>query len=546
MKIKPLFNYTNATDFLKKYLIANGVDKDKIDIFIEPDDSCYDNASKYRNMEEASLRLDMAIRNREKIGVVVDSDADGNTSAAILISFLYNTLGLLPVYFIHTGKQHGLRPTPDESMVDQIVEANVELLFIPDASSEDGQQCKILKQEHDIDTIVIDHHEFDKPNTWAIVVNNQTEGQDVNKALSGCGVTSKFIEYYCQTRGFECPYMTDMVACSLVSDSMNLSSLENRAYIYNGLDDIRNPLLKEMTKLNRRGNTPNGFSFGLIPPINALQRSSEQDDKAIFFEALVGQGDIEKAVKAARKAHKEQLNTVKTMTEEIEPTLDVSKKAIIGFTEADNKEYIGLVANKIQSKYNKPTILLREANSTTWSGSLRSPVPLKDVINDSGLAVCQGHACACGCLVKKSNLHKLIDFLDTLDLDVEPEIEVACELKPKNISVRLCKQVEENNLMWGQGLPKPQFYVKARVNSGNVQVFKKKTITIKLTIDGISFIMFFAKEEDVEAFTKLPEYEIELIVEVGTNEWNNIVSPQALIQSYEIRPVEEENWKDLF
>lgn len=72
MKVKKLFNYTNATDFLKKYLIANGVDKDKIDLFIKPDLTCFDDASKYRNMEEASLRLDMAVRNKEKIGVVVD------------------------------------------------------------------------------------------------------------------------------------------------------------------------------------------------------------------------------------------------------------------------------------------------------------------------------------------------------------------------------------------------------------------------------------------------------------------------------------------
>lgn len=72
MKIKPLFNYTNATDFLSKYLIANGVNEDKIDKFIKPDSSCFDDASKYRNIEEVSLRLDIAIKNREKIGVVVD------------------------------------------------------------------------------------------------------------------------------------------------------------------------------------------------------------------------------------------------------------------------------------------------------------------------------------------------------------------------------------------------------------------------------------------------------------------------------------------
>lgn len=547
MKIKPLFNYTNATDFLKQYLTANGVKKNNINKFIKPDLDCFDDASRYKNIEEASIRLDMAIKNREKIGVLVDSDCDGGTSAAILISFLYNTLYLLPVYFIHTGKQHGLRPTPDENLIEQIANSNINLLFIPDAGSNDGQYCKILKQEYNIDTIVIDHHEFDSPNTWAIVINNQIDWQDVNKSLSGCGVTSKFIEYYCKTRGYEIPHMIDMVACSLVSDSMNLSSLENRAYIYYGLEDIHNPLLKEMTKLNRRGNTPNGFSFGLIPPINALQRSNNQEDKNEFFKALIGQGDIDNAVKIAKKAHRVQLEIVKSMTEEIEPNLDLSHNAIIGFTEADNKEYIGLVANKIQGKYNKPTILLREADSTHWSGSMRSPIPIKDLINDSGYAKCEGHQSAAGVFLKKSNLNKFISFLDSLPLDVDPEIEVACELKPNQITKKLCNIVKSNESMWGQGLPKPKFYVKANINSNDIQIFSKRTKTVKIVIDGIDFMLFFAKDKDIDNLTKYPEYQIEMLVDIDLNEYMGKISPQAIIDKYEI--VEDNgdfNWDNLF
>lgn len=72
MKVKTLFNYTNATDFLGKYLNSYGVDKNNIGKFIKPDLTCFGSANKYRNMEEASLRLDMAVKNKEKIGVVVD------------------------------------------------------------------------------------------------------------------------------------------------------------------------------------------------------------------------------------------------------------------------------------------------------------------------------------------------------------------------------------------------------------------------------------------------------------------------------------------
>ncbi len=549
MKIKPLLKYTNETDFLKDYLIAHGVDESKIEDFIHPEEDIIKDGSLYRNMEDACLRLDIAVGKKEKIGVLVDSDADGNTSAAILYSFLRDTLGFAPKYFLHTGKQHGLRPTPDENLVGQIAEANIDLLFIPDAGSEDASSCKILKQEHNCDTVVLDHHKFNKPNTWAIVVNNQTGGQEANKNLSGCGVTAKFIGYYCQSRGYETPYLNDMVATSLVSDSMNLSNLENRAYVYYGLNDLQNPLLELMAqKMNRRGNTPDGFSFGLIPPINALQRSSNQADKALFFEALTGQGDLKKAISVARKAHRTQMDIVKTMTQDIEPTLDMRHKAIIGFTDADNKEYIGLVANKFLGLYGKPTILLREADSTHWSGSLRSPIPIKDIINETKLATCQGHDGACGIILKKSNLPKLIKFLDTLPLEVEPVTEVACELKPKQITRKLCGNIESNELMWGKGLPKPMFYVRNKVNINDIQIYQKKTTTVKLTIDGVNFMLFNAKDEDVKKLTEHTEYNIEMLVDAKNNEYNGFTYPQANIQKFEVNPIEykEEDWEDLF
>lgn len=474
------------------------------------------------------------------------SDVDGFTSAAILYSFLKNQLHIQPQCFFHVGKQHGIRQNSEENLVEQIVDSKTNLLFMPDAGSNDNSPCKILKTEYNIDTVCLDHHEFDNLNKYAIVVNNQMQ-ETTNHDLSGCGVTNKFIQAYCEKFNIDTPYMDDLVAVSLVSDSMNLSALENRAYIFYGLKDLRNPLILIMAdKLNRRGNVPNGFSFGLIPLINALQRSNNQEDKKLFFSALVGEGETSEAIKVARKAHRVQLNTVNRILEEIEPTLNLSQPVIIGFAQEEDRAYIGLVANKLMSKYRKPVILLRQADSTHWSGSVRSPIGIKDEINKSGLALCEGHASAHGIILKKANYHKLIDFLNELPLENEPLIQVTCELQTSEITKNLCQIIMDNELMWGQGLPKPVFYVRGKVNRGNIQIFEKSTTTIKLTLNGIDFMLFRAKDEDVKSLQEFPE--IEMLVELQLNEWNGNVNPQAIIQKYEIVQQENEDmdWDKLF
>jgi len=63
-------------------------------------------------MREAASALIKHVQNNDNTLVLVDSDCDGFTSAAILINYLYN---LFPSwvenkvhYILHSGKQHGL------------------------------------------------------------------------------------------------------------------------------------------------------------------------------------------------------------------------------------------------------------------------------------------------------------------------------------------------------------------------------------------------------------------------------------------------------
>lgn len=227
MKVKPLLNKINPATFLQDYLQVCGVNdvNEYLNAGLDVMDSPWD----YPNMKEGVERLHTAISCGEQIGILQDVDSDGVMSATIAYDFLKKQ-GIQPIVFWHIGKQHGIVPSKDENMLQQIINSGITLLWIPDAGSGDINPCKELKQIG-IDAIITDHH-LAKENPYAIVINCHF-GEGLNSNLTGAGVTDKFIEGYCEKYGTERPDYSDLVAFSLISDVADLTSLENRAYISN-------------------------------------------------------------------------------------------------------------------------------------------------------------------------------------------------------------------------------------------------------------------------------------------------------------------------
>ena len=227
MKVKPLLQSINPSTFLQDYLQSSGIQD--VDKYLNAGLDVMDSPWDYPNMKEGVERLHTAISCGEQIGILQDVDSDGVMSATIAYDFLKKQ-GIRPVVFWHTGKQHGIGPSKDEDMLQQIIDSDITLLWIPDAGSGDVNPCKELKQLG-IDTIITDHH-LAKDNPYAIVINCHF-GEGLNSNLTGAGVTDKFIEGYCERYGIERPDYSDLVAFSLISDVADLTSLENRAYMNN-------------------------------------------------------------------------------------------------------------------------------------------------------------------------------------------------------------------------------------------------------------------------------------------------------------------------
>lgn len=203
-------------------------------------------------MEIAAKRIIKALKEDEKVALLVDCDADGFTSAALLSNYLRQQMApygsfpaskmeLVPLF--HVGKTHGLSDTKVMRQIRDEVKPN--LLIVPDASGTPEQYQALV--DLGLDILVIDHHDTNDrgDNTRVIVVNNQQSENYKNKALSGVGVVWQVCRQLDKMLDFCCAdQFLDLVAIGLVGDMMDMRSDETRFLVQEGLkpENMRTPL----------------------------------------------------------------------------------------------------------------------------------------------------------------------------------------------------------------------------------------------------------------------------------------------------------------
>ena len=210
-------------------------------------------------MAAAYLILKDALDCNKTIGLIVDSDCDGFTSAALM----YNYLSVIKdpewiknhiLIYIHEGKQHGLN-----DIKDQMIEDHIELCICPDGGSNDiDAQQELLANECDI--IILDHHEVDFGScpknlfTKHFACINTQLGPYPNKQLSGVGVVYQFCKYFDQQNNWNnMDQFLDLLALGLMGDMQDLREQETLGYIWEGFsskDNLINPFIAAMVDKN--------------------------------------------------------------------------------------------------------------------------------------------------------------------------------------------------------------------------------------------------------------------------------------------------------
>ena len=512
------------------------------------------------------------ISQNNKVFIQVDSDCDGYTSAATLINYI-NCLfpGFAQnniIYRIHTGKQHGI--------LIETIPTDVKLVIAPDSSSNQYEEHKILS-EKGIDVLVLDHHDAEAVSSYACVINNQLCNYPT-KSLSGVGVVYKFCQRIDELMGTtHAESFIDLVSLGMIADMMSLKDYETRHLIDKGLQNIRNPYFKEMVKKQafplKDGITPFGIAFYIAPYINATVRSGTEEEKTILFESMLDFRGYE-LIPSTKRGCKGQMemrveqacrnctNIKNRQTDARDNSLEVIKQIIIDRNLLENKilfialnknyaidkNLTGLIANELANKLQRPVLILNESekNPGFLEGSARGydKSELKDFkafLHDSGyFEYTEGHSNAFGACI---NINKVQDFIEYSNeilkqYDFSPCYNVDLIYQGNDLNPNEILKIAEAKNLWGQGVEEPLIAIEhLNVHGNNIQLMSKdKHPTLRITLpNGTSLIKFRSNEEEFERlYSETGCVSINLIGKASQNNWNGIISPQIMIEDYEI------------
>ena len=538
-------------------------------------------------LKAAAAALIKTVSEDKEALIVVDCDCDGYTSSAIFINYLYEIFPSWTVnnlrHFMHTGKTHGL-----SDVMDYIDQHNFSLVILPDSSSNDYTYHTYLKSKG-IDIVILDHHEAEYVSPDAIVINNQLSDYP-NKELSGAGVTWQFCRYLDSILNKNvADSLIDLVALGNCGDMMSLQSIETKHLITKGFktENLENPFIYGMFTKNSYSLgshiTPMGAAFYIVPFINAIVRSGTLEEMELVFNAMIKYSAFIQ-IPSNKRGHKpgemetvldQALRTVtnvknrqtraqdvcmELLEKQIEKNNMMEHKVLLFLMEPGQIEpnIAGLVANKIMAKYQRPTCILTKVevpimdmvpkDKTTvicYRGSARGYersgiTNFKDICEDTGLCeYAQGHQNAFGLSIPDVNINKFIEATDYIlkDIQSEPVYYVDYIFKGVDVEAEKILDIAWLSDLWGQNIEESLICIEdLKVTKDNLTLMSPdKKPTLKITLPNrLALIKFGSSQEEYESLLSSGYMKMNVIGKCNANEWNRNVTPQLLIEDYEI------------
>ena len=602
MKYKLIKPMNPQYSTIEQILTNRNIPKEKIFSYLNTTDEVINSPLLFDKtlMQKAATVLIHHIKQNNHMLVIIDSDVDGFTSSAILINYLYN---LFPAwtknrvsYVVHAGKQHGLN-----DHIQNILEQNkYQLIFIPDAGTNDTEACQKLKEKN-IDIIITDHHLQQQENPYAIIINNQIQDYP-NKQLSGAGVTWQFCRYIdlILNSNYANKYI-DLVALGLCADMMSMTEIETKHLVNKGFQNVTNPFFYSLAQKNEfsmKGKINHtSVAFYIAPYINAICRSGTTEEKLLIFESMLyhkafqqilstkrghflGETEqlVDQAVRAAvnvkSRQTKAQEQGMKKLEQKIYDKHLLNHKVLLFLLQPGeiDKNIAGLIANKIMAKYQRPVcILTKVENDVIKTIEIPQNKPIKFFVKTSvayegsargcdliGLndfkSVCAktglvnwtiGHPGAFGTSI---NEEKIQDFISSTDyalknISNEPIYYVDYIYQEDNFNPNDILTIANMQDLWGKDVPESLIAIEhLKVTPDMVTVYVKKDNTLKINLsNGVSIIKFKATDEECLKLQNTHGYhELNIIGKCSKNEWGGAVTGQIFIQDYEI--IDSNEW----
>jgi len=480
-----------------------------------------------KEIDKSLERLKKALKNKEKIIIYGDYDADGISGTAVLWETLF-CLGfdVWPYIPERFSEGYGINFESVKNLKEQFSNLGV-LITVDNGIVATKDIKKINKLE--VDVIVTDHHTkaTDKLESFSTIHTTEISGSAVAWIFS-----REIQKHFSKKKTLD--NKLDLVSIGTIADQVSLTGA-NRSFVKWGLEQLNQTKRPGLKALYKEASLKEGeigtYEVGYIiaPRINAMGRIEQGIDSLRLLCTKSTKRSLELANKLGRTNLKRQ-NIVDEVVIHARKILlkDNSKKALILVDKSYHEGVIGLAASKLVEQYYKPAIVISKgkkiskasARSISGFNIINAIRELGDLLENGG-----GHPMAAGFSILTSNIEKfekkfqkIADKLLTEEI-LSRKIKVDMYLNFKDINLKLVDEIAKLE-PFGIGNYYPTFITKdvliqnARVIGKNKKHLKLSLLNNGKYIDAIAF-------NKAEQFSNLVKgSKIQIIYSVERNIWD--------------------------
>lgn len=368
--------------FLSDLLARKGFESsEQLEAFLDPGKYTPSAPESMPDLVPAVERIEAALDRGETICVWGDFDVDGQTATTLLVSSLRDLGGNVNFYIpVRERESHGISPPA----LERVLARGVDLLLTCDTGIT-GHRAVDIARRQGVDVIITDHHDLgmNLPRARAVVNPKRMHSSYPAYHLPGVGVAYKVVQALMERVGREEQLnpLLDLVALGIVAD-LAIQRDDVRFLLQRGLQILKATqrpgllALMEFAGLEAGRVNEEHIGFSLAPRLNALGRLADANPVVPFLLSR----DKEHARSFASSL--EGLNERrKLLTEQVFLAAEerlarspdrLQDDVLVLEGRGWPAGIVGLVANRLVKRYQKPVVLITIDEQGVAHGSARS------------------------------------------------------------------------------------------------------------------------------------------------------------------------------
>jgi single-stranded-DNA-specific exonuclease len=489
-----------------------------------------------KDFQNASMILLKAINNNENICILGDYDVDGVCATSLLVRY-FNYINQKHFFYIPDRTKDGYGAS--KKLFQKLILKKPKLIIMVDCGSTSTEAIDYLNK-HNIKSIIIDHHEINKPYPKSNVIINPKKDlvKKESSLLCATALTYFFIEFIIQKTksNFKISKFLIYVLLATICDVMPLRKI-NKIIAHNAMDNF---VIQNHVALNfifeqynlKKKLTIDDLGFLIGPIINAggrLNCSSYGVELLSTDNFKIIKDRAKKLIKLNNKRKIIEQNILNQIN--FEKIKNENKNFIIYYKNNLNEGVIGIIASRLKDYFNKPSIVITNSNEIL-KASARSTTTynigylIKSLIDNKIIETGGGHNMAAGFTMKKNNIKILDNFIQNdylkKNFNLENQNKYDFQLSSSAIKSKLIDDINKIG-PFGNDNFLPIFLITDLIVIKHETINNKHLSVIIKPNTGVSIkgICFNCLNTKIGHYLSSYKKKINIIAQIQENIWNN-------------------------